>query len=394
MGDHLARLSAEDLSPRFLIGSAMTSKRVGLIINPVAGLGGRVGLKGSDGQYIQQKALELGAVPAAGLRCKEALETLIRINPDIEFVTYPGEMGADCLLELGVIPKKIGLINAGHTTNQDTHKAAKALFSESVDLILFAGGDGTARDIYLAIGSEYPVLGIPAGVKIHSGVFGTSPMRTGELASLALEAKTGFRQAEVLDIDEDSYRQGILAVKLCGYLKVPYQRSLIQSVKASSSREGYTALAGLAAELIDRMDGDHLYILGPGTTTQAIARGLGLEKTLLGVDIIKDGKIIRYDVNEKILLDLLRQQSGKIIVTPIGGQGIILGRGNQQLSPQVIHMVGTQNLIIVSTRDKINALLGRPLLVDTGYEDLDRELCGYTRVITGYREEIIYRVKN
>lgn len=372
----------------------MTSKRVGLIINPVAGLGGRVGLKGSDGRHIQQKALELGAVPAAGLRCKEAVEALIRINPDVEFITYPGEMGADCLLELGIIPKIIGLINAGHTTSQDTHEAARALISELVDLILFAGGDGTARDIYLAIGSEYPVLGIPAGVKIHSGVFGTSPVRTGELASLALEAKTGFRHIEVLDIDEDSYRQGVLAVKLCGYLKVPYQRSLIQSVKASSSREGANALAGLAVDVIDRMDSRHLYLLGPGTTTKAIAHGLGFEKTLLGVDVFQGGKIIHYDVNERILLDLLRQEPGIIIVTPIGGQGIILGRGNQQLSPQVIHLVGTQNLIIVSTKDKINALLGRPLLVDTGNKDLDRALCGYTRVITGYREEIIYRVEN
>lgn len=371
----------------------MTSKRVGLIVNPVAGLGGRVGLKGSDGLRIQQKALELGAVPSAGLRCKEAIQAIIRIKQDIEFITYPGEMGEDCLLELGIIPKVIGSIKPGRTTDQDTQKAAKALQSESVDLILFSGGDGTAWDIYQAIGAEYPVLGIPAGVKIHSGVFGTSPIRTGELTALALEAKAGFRKAEVMDIDEDNYRQGVLTVKLCGYLTVPYQRNLIQSVKTGSSQGAAQDLSGLAAEVIERMDAEQLYLVGPGTTTQAILRGLGFEKTLLGVDVVQGAKIIHYDVNEHCLLDMLRKESGKIIVTPIGGQGIILGRGNQQLSPEVIRLVGTQNLLVVSTKEKIHALLGRPLLVDTGDKDLDRELSGYKRVITGFREEIIYRVE-
>jgi predicted polyphosphate/ATP-dependent NAD kinase len=367
-------------------------KRLGLIVNPVAGLGGRVGLKGSDGAEIQKRALELGAMPQAQNRAIEALE---RIKPvdGLEVITYPSEMGEDAARACGFEPKVIGSIRPGKTTAEDTMNAAREMLRLDVDLLLFAGGDGTARDIYNAISDSLPVLGIPAGVKIHSAVFGTNPRSAGDLAASYLQGKVStLREAEVMDIDEEAVRRGVVSARLYGYLKVPFQRRLLQGLKAPSSPGEEAAMAAIAADVVDNMEPGCLYIIGPGTTTRAITARLGLAKTLIGVDVVADGKLVAADVNESQLLELLKGRKAKIIVTPIGGQGYIFGRGNQQISPEVIKRVGKDNIIVVSTVGKIHSLGGRPLLVDTGDREVDEMLSGYIRVVTGYDERIIYKV--
>jgi predicted polyphosphate/ATP-dependent NAD kinase len=363
-------------------------RKLGLVVNPIAGIGGRVGLKGSDGVEIQKKALELGAVPQSLNRAVQALERVTLIKDDLKIVTYPTKMGEDAAKKCGFAPIVIGSIKKDETTAEDTMNAAKEMLRLDVDLLLFAGGDGTAKDIYTAIGEEIVVLGIPAGVKVHSAVFAVSSRSAGDLAVLYFQKRCGIREAEVMDVDEDALRQGIVSAKLYGYLKIPFEKRLIQGVKTPSSGGDMEAIA---CEVVDRMKGDYLYVIGPGTTTRAIASKLGLNKTLVGVDVVSKGKLVSIDVNEVQLLKHLRKRNAKIIITPIGGQGYIFGRGNQQISPEVIKKVGKDNIIVVATPEKINSLRGRPFLVDTGDRTVDRMLSGYIRVITGYNEEIVYK---
>jgi predicted polyphosphate/ATP-dependent NAD kinase len=375
--------------------------RLGLIINPVAGLGGRVGLKGSDGLEIQQKALALGAVPQAVDRTIQALEALVPFKETLEIITYPGEMGGEPARDCGFTPQIIGSIQPGATTPQDTILAAKQMERLGVDLILFAGGDGTARDIFNAVAERVPVLGIPAGVKIHSAVFGINPRQAGALAGLFLRGQgTRLQEAEVMDVDEEAVRAGRVSARLYGYLRVPYRRNLVQTVKSGTSPGEDEALHAIASDIAESMHSDSLYILGPGTTTRAITNRLGLEKTLIGVDVLKGYQLVGRDVNEAQLLELLNDQSVKVIVTPIGGQRYLFGRGNQQISPRVLRSLGTSearikdNLLVVSTPGKIHSFNGRPLLVDTGDPEVDQLLRGYIHIITGYKERIIYKVSN
>ncbi|MFQ6099747.1 MAG: ATP-NAD kinase family protein [Anaerolineae bacterium] len=370
----------------------MENGKLGLIVNPVAGLGGRVGLKGSDGAEIQKKALKLGAVPQSQDRAIQALERL-KLVDGLEIITYPGEMGEDAVRVRGFRPMVIGSIRPGKTTPEDTINAARDMLQLGVALLLFAGGDGTARDVCNAVGGELPALGIPAGVKIHSAVFGANPRSAGDLAASYLRGRvSGLREAEVMDIDEEAFRQGIVSARLCGYLKIPFERRLVQSLKTPSSPGEYAAMAAIAADVVSKMEDGWLYIIGPGTTTRAITTRLGLGKTLIGVDVVAEGKLVAADVNESQLLKLLEGRRARIVVTPIGGQGYIFGRGNQQISPKVIEKVGRENIIVVSTIGKIHSLHGRPLWVDSGDRAIDEMLSGHIRVVTGYNEQIVYRV--
>jgi predicted polyphosphate/ATP-dependent NAD kinase len=383
--------------------------RLGLIVNPVAGIGGRVGLKGSDGAEIQRRARELGAEAHAGDRARQALERLRGVDR-LEMVTYPGEMGEDAARACGFEPVVIGEIVPGATTAADTRRAARQMQDMGVNLLLFAGGDGTARDIYEAVGLDLPVLGIPAGVKIHSAVYATHPRSAGELAALYLQGRTeSLREAEVMDIDEEAFRRGSLSARLYGYLRIPYRSSLVQSQKVPSSGEA-ASLAAIAEDVVSKMVPGVLYLLGPGTTTRAIAEELGVEKTLLGVDVVVKGepgagsgnqesgggkqevRLVAADVNEAQLLALIEGREARIVVTPIGGQGYIFGRGNQQISPQVIERVGRENIIVVSTPDKLYALGSQPLLVDTGDRAVDEMLAGYLTVVTGFNERAVRKV--
>lgn len=367
--------------------------RLGLIVNPLAGIGGRVGLKGSDGQEIQEQALALGAVPQANLRTAQALETLVPFQQDFELLTPPGEMGETVSRQLGFRPRLVSTISSARTTADDTIRAAEFMQASGVDMILFAGGDGTARDIYKAVGINLPVLGIPAGVKIHSAVFATHPRCAGQIAADYLHAKRlRLREAEVVDLDEDMYRKGYVSTRLFGYLKVPYRPHLVQNQKVPSPVAEIARLDAIAADIIENMQSGWLYILGPGTTTRAIAARLGLPKTLIGVDVMTSQESVALDVSELRLLELVKDHSFKIIVTPIGGQGFLFGRGNQPISPQVVRQAGRENIIVVSLNEKLNTLGGNPMLVDTGDPEVDALLVGHYPVITGYHESVIYRV--
>jgi predicted polyphosphate/ATP-dependent NAD kinase len=367
--------------------------RLGLIVNPVAGMGGRVALKGSDGAATLAKARERGAVPVAPGRAVEALALLASLIPGVELLAAPGPMGADEAAGCGLAATVVGSASRGETTAADTRAAAAELAGRGIDLLLFAGGDGTAVDVLEAVGDRVPVLGIPAGVKMHSAVFGVNPRSAGELAVLYLEGRTtDVRAAEVMDVDEDELREGVLSPRLHGYLRVPVAPNLVQGLKSRSARGEGAALAGIARQVLEAVPSGCLCLLGPGTTTAAVTAELGFEHTLLGVDVVRDGRLVVRDAGEPELLDVLSGAVARIVVTPVGGQGFLFGRGNQQLSPLVIRAVGIPNIIVVATESKLVALGGRPLLVDTGDPELDVQLAGYTRVVTGYREESVYRV--
>ncbi len=369
-------------------------KKLGLIVNPIAGMGGRVGLKGTDGPIILKKARNLGADPESSKRTAEAIQSFLNLEDNVEIITYPGEMGEDAVMSCGVTPHVIGTILQGQTRAADTQRACKNLKKLNVDLILFSGGDGTARDIFSIIGDTLTVLGIPTGVKIHSGVYACNPMKAGELAALFIQEKIKrVRESEVMDIDEASIREGIVTAKLFGYLKIPYERQHIRGLKAGSLPNETIAQQAIAHDVAEKIEDNVYYIIGPGTTTRSIMEKLGLDFTLLGVDLIKGKQLIVKDCNEKQILEHIKGRKNiKIIVTPIGGQGYILGRGNQQISPEIIRQVGKENIIVAATAEKISALRGKPFMIDSGNRNVNRMICGYMKVITGYRDRVIYRI--
>lgn len=371
-------------------------KKLGLIVNPIAGMGGKCGLKGTDGAEILARARELGAEPEAPDRAIAALRRLVPYKDNIEIVTVSGEMGEAEARALGFEPTIIYSTDHETTTSEDTRRAARLMVEAGVDLILFAGGDGTARDIYAAVGDGPLCLGIPAGCKIHSGVYGINPRTAGELAAMYVQDKVfDTTHAEVMDIDEDAFRAGYVSAELYGYLTVPRDPVRVQGGKAGRAQKDEHALDAIAFYLIDNLEPDCLYILGTGSTLYGIKQRLGIDGTLLGVDVTRGRELIGKDVTERQILDLLGPEGGekaKIVVTVIGGQGYIFGRGNQQLSPRVIERVGRENIIVVATKAKIAALGGKPLLVDTGSEELNEKLSGYMRVVVGYSEQIAVRV--
>jgi predicted polyphosphate/ATP-dependent NAD kinase len=373
--------------------NSLAPKKLGLVINPIAGMGGSVGLKGTDGLEILKKARSLGAKPLAEKRAKESLEKITVLKGRIEVLTFPDRMGEKVALECGFNPKVIGSVSSSFTTAEDTRRAASELVKEGTDLILFAGGDGTARDICEVVGRKVVVLGIPAGVKIHSASFAANPEKAGELAVLYLDNQSRRTiEAEVMDLNEDDYRRGVLSAQLVGYLKIPFERRLLQSLKSGTPASERYYQESIATDITKNMTDEHYYAIGPGSTTRHIMEKLELDYTLLGIDVIFKKQLIGKDLNEAELINILNKKKAKLIITPIGGQGYILGRGNQQINPEVIRLIKKDNIIIVATHQKINALCGRPLLVDCGDSGLNKKLSDYYRIVTGYREYIIYKV--
>jgi len=268
------------------------------------------------------------------------------------------------------------------------------MLDQEVDLLLFAGGDGTARDICEAINSKVPVLGIPTGVKMQSAVYAINPRTAGDLALMyMLEEPVEIREAEVMDIDEQAFRENRISSRLYGYLKVIYEKNMVQNAKTGGVAGEEFSLDAVAWDIVDNMENDCVYIVGPGTTLRAVMERLGLQKTLLGVDVVQNRKLLASDVNEKQLNELVKNEKTKIVVTIIGGQGFLFGRGNQQISPEIIRKVGRDNVIVVATPEKLASLRGAPLLVDSGDEEVDRMLSGYIRVVTGYGRKSVYPVR-
>jgi len=382
---------------------------VGLLVNPIAGIGGRVGLKGSDGADTARLALALGAAPEAGARATAALRELLARwpapGPPPLVLAGPLEMGEASALAAGAQPSVIGSIAPGATTAADTARLARLMAGQGVDLLLVAGGDGTARDILGALRDvPVPVLGIPAGVKIHSAVFATGPAAAGAVAAAFLALAPGHRRTEgreVLDLDEDAYRRGEVAPRLWGELQVPVERRRVQARKAPTPASEAGAVAAIADEVAAALPIGVRLILGPGSTVRAIAERLGVPKTLAGVDVVEVtasgvATLVAADAAEADLRPMVEAGACRIVVTPIGGQGFIFGRGNQQISPPVIRDVlrrsGRPGIIIVATPAKLAAIGTRPLLVDTGDAALDRDLAGHVQVITGRGDRSIARV--
>ncbi|WP_024593901.1 MULTISPECIES: ATP-NAD kinase family protein [unclassified Pseudoalteromonas] len=366
--------------------------KLGLIVNPVAGLGGTVALKGSDGAHTAAKAIELGAEPKANSRTKAALEVLLPYKERLTIYTVNGDMGEQTAKALG-FNVEVVYNSEVITTPDDTEQAAKVLKDFGVDLVLFAGGDGTARNICHAIEDTIPVLGIPAGCKIHSGVYAITPKAAGRVVEMLVKGElVTLADADVMDIDEDAFRQGTVKAKRYGEMQTPSEVRYMQAVKNGGKETDELVLADIAAHVVSQMDEDTFYIMGSGSTVEAIMEEMGLENTLLGVDLIKDQTLVAQDLTAKQLLELTHDQSTKLVITLIGGQGHIFGRGNQQLSPALIRAIGKENIIVVATKTKLQALNGRPLICDTGDGELDDELTGYIKVTTGFNDHIMYAV--
>ncbi|MBC7130937.1 ATP-NAD kinase family protein [Candidatus Bathyarchaeota archaeon] len=345
---------------------------VGFIVNPIAGMGGAVGLKGTDGTFILEKAIRLGAKPVAPIRAEAFLNELKPFKEKIRLIAAAGIMGEDEAKKCGFNYTVIGE-RKNKTAAEDTIKAAERIREANVDILVFCGGDGTARDIYKAVDTSIPVIGVPTGVKMQSAVFAVDPKAAARIVIRYLFEGLPLRQAEVMDIDEEAFRKGRVSAELYGFMLVPYEPLLIQGAKMATpmTESELRNQAAIALYIIDRLEPDTLYIIGPGTTTRIIGDLLEADKTLLGVDIFQGKRLIAKDVNEKQILAHIKGKKAKIIVTPIGGQGFIFGRGNQQISPQVIRQVGLDNIIVIATKNKLSTL--KSLRVDTGDPELDAE---------------------
>ncbi|WP_206484501.1 ATP-NAD kinase family protein [Thalassotalea sp. G2M2-11] len=369
--------------------------KLGFIVNPIAGIGGSVALKGSDGEGIAEKALALGAEAKANQRAKLALEMLVPYQENITIYCANGLMGEQSARELGFNVKVIYHCNAEQTTAQDTENAVEALIAQQVDILLFAGGDGTARNICHKVSDSFPVLGIPAGCKIHSGVYAVTPKAAGRVIELMVTNQlVTLTEANVMDIDESLFRQGVVKAKRFGEMQVPAELRYVQAVKSGGKESDELVLHDIAADVINRMD-DELFIIGSGSTTAFVMEELGLTNTLLGVDLVKEQSLLANDVIESQLWQAINENKAdgvKLVITLIGGQGHIFGRGNQQLSPRIIRAIGKDNIIIIATKTKLTALNARPLIVDTGDSELDKELTGYLPVTTGYHDQVLYPV--
>jgi predicted polyphosphate/ATP-dependent NAD kinase len=372
---------------------ALQVKTIGLIVNPVAGMGGAVGLKGTDGKAIVNRARSLGAKPVAPARTEAFLAELNPVESGVRLVVGAGSMGEDEAKSAGFTYKVLGE-RKKETSAEDTVAIAKKMVDAGVALLVFCGGDGTARDIQRTVNMNVPVLGVPTGVKMHSAVFAVNPQAAAGVTIRFLYGELSLREAEVMDVDEKAFREGRLSAELYGYVLTPYEPHLIQANKLASpmTESELRNQAAIAIYIIENMKPDVAYIIGPGTTTRAIGDLLDAKKTLLGVDIFYNKKIVASDVNEKQILEAISGKTAQIIVTPIGGQGFIFGRGNQQISPEVIRRVGLDNIVVVATESKLRSL--KTLRVDTGDPNLDVALRSRKlKVVADYKTEYVARIE-
>ncbi len=376
---------------------------VGLVVNPIAGMGGSVGLKGTDGIDVLAEAIARGARPLAARRTTRTLHVLCqaasRVNR-FRILAGPGEMGEDLLEEFGIRFSATGDASEVTGTARDTVTAARAMDRAGARLVLFSGGDGTARDLYVATGDRVPLLGIPCGVKMYSGVFATSPEAAGNLALDFVDLIGGRSSrgtnhtvlAEVMDIDEEAYRKGHLCAELFGYARCPQIANRLQGPKARSSATPDARVMSAAVEIVEGMQSGHVYLVGPGNSAKTVLEVLGLRGALLGTDAVLDRELVGCDLNEDGIARIAGSRPTKVIVGVIGGQGYVLGRGNQQIGAAFIRRIGRDNLIIISSEDKLARLTGGVLFVDSGDPRLDRELEGFVRVRTGAGRRMMMRL--
>lgn len=396
-------------------------KKIGFLINPIAGLGGQAGMKGSDRIEGRRTAAGLGYTKTAGARAYECIKQ-IREEEGFRMIAPEGEMGGDALAmanipyeklrtgreitDKGITDREITDVEtvdrevagvktaaAGITTRKDTLRYAKILKERGIDLLVFCGGDGTARDIYEAVGSHVPVLAVPAGVKMYSACYAVSPYQAGSLLRDFIRGrKMSFDYREIMDIDEEDLDNLSVSPVLYGFLQ-----SLNDGIRIQKAKEvcggNISERENLAEYIFSAMEDDTLYIIGPGGTTYCLKERLEGEGTLRGVDVARGRRIILKDADERGIFRLLEEgMPAKIIVTCIGGNGFLFGRGNQQISPRIIRKVTKENLILAVTKEKLLSLRSAPMLADTGEKETDRYLCGYYKIGVSHYESVLYKV--
>jgi len=372
----------------------LRANAIGLIVNPVAGMGGAVGLKGTDGQEILKRAISLGAKPTAPARAEAFLSELDLRERGTRLVVGAGSMGENEANNSHQVFSVVGESKL-ETSAEDTREIAREMIKSGVDLIVFCGGDGTARDILEAAGTAIPVLGVPTGVKMHSAVFAVNPQAAARVVQRFMAGQLPLREAEVMDVDEEAFRSGRLSAELHGYVLTPYEPHLIQANKVATpmTESELRNQAATALFIIENMKPDVIYIMGPGTTTRTIADLLDANKTLLGVDLFVNKQIVAKDVNETQILEAIQGKTARIIVTPIGGQGFVFGRGNQQISAKIIRQIGINNIVVVATESKLRTLKGS-LKVDTGDPSLDDDFrAAKIKVVANYKIEYLVSVE-
>ena len=355
-------------------------RKICLLVNPVAGSGGRIGHKGSDDLRTYN--------PETPIRMARFLSTA----PKVSYLVAPREMGENYFKGRDFDYQVADIEINSPTTREDTINVTK-YFLGKCDIIVFAGGDGTARDVYSVVKDELPILGIPTGVKMHSGVFATTPESAGVLLRYFVEGKTEIIDTEILDIDEEAYRQGVYRVKLFGYAKtINYSNLLVPNKEEIvSEKEELDEIARYVVELIMK-NPEITYVIGPGSTTKSILRLLGINSNFLCTDIIRGLKLVKSCANYEDLLSLTGEL--KLILTPIGKQGFLIGRGNQEIGPEFIKKVlkvdsgriEKDNILVVSTVKKLYTF--DCLRIDTGDPNLDKLMSGVYKIIVGYNEFI------
>jgi predicted polyphosphate/ATP-dependent NAD kinase len=371
--------------------------KLGLLVNPFAGIGGALALKGSDGVEIREKALALGAEKKALDKTRIALEYILPIKDQVHLYVSSGDMGENLAKDMGFNYSLVYQPQNLQTESQDSEATAKALLQQQVDLILFAGGDGTARNVCHVVGNVVPVLGVPAGCKIHSAVYAVTPAAAGRVLNQVINGEiVSVSEALVMDIDEALFRKGRVNARQFGEMQVPTELRYIQAVKMGGKESDELVLADIAAHIIEIIEDnpEQLFVMGSGSTVEFIMQELAIENTLLGVDVIKNKELVASDVTAGQLLALTTGNSCKLVLTLIGGQGHIIGRGNQQLSIDFLKQLGKENIFLVATKSKISNLSGRPMIVDSGNEVVDRDFAGLIRVITGYHDQVLYPIAN
>jgi len=387
--------------------------KLGLIINPVAGVGGSVALKGSDDMV--KHALALGAELKANARTQTALSVLLPYQEEIVVYTVNNQMGEQAAKQLGFNVELVYQTHNDNTQAFDTEQAVSALLAEQVDIVLFAGGDGTARNVAKIVSHhaeqnelpQVPVLGIPAGCKIHSGVYAITPTAAGRVVELMITKQlVTLTEGDVMDIDESLFRQGVVKAKRFGEMQIPSELRYVQAVKSGGKESDELVLHDISEDVIAKMtdNNESLFVIGSGSTTGFLMSELGLDNTLLGVDLVQNEALIASDVTENALWQQLMlakeaQQSVNLVITLIGGQGHVFGRGNQQLSPRIIRFIinqngGKENITIIATKAKLTELNNKPLISDTGDNELDQVLSGFMPITTGYKDQVLYPVSS
>ncbi len=365
--------------------------RLAVVVNPDAGLGGRLGFKGSDGRAAEARAA--GAEDRAGPRMRQCLEKLSELAREpIEILAWDGRMGGDW------IPGEY--TSTGKTPDTtDAISTSEFIKAHSPDLFLYAGGDGTTRDIVEALGDrEIPLVGVPGGVKMHSGCFATTPKAAAEVVWSFFTGDLMVARTEVMDLDEEVYRKGEWKVKMYGEAFTPasprWMQGAKEQVQRESEEETLEAMSLHIANLVEE-NPDLMLVWGSGGTLRQMCKQIGHDSTLLGIDIQHAGKMYN-DLNESGLLEIINEHQGeiKLLLSPMGGQGFLIGRGNLQLSPEVLRSIGTDNILGIATPAKLLGL--NELRIDTGDEELDAEIIAkkYLKVLQGYRTTRVIRVAN